>query len=71
MPGGNARRKCPEEMYGRKMTQVNSDSGKELTQAKTDSGKKCPEEMPGGNARRKCPEEIPGGNAWRKNDSGK
>ena len=47
------------------MTQVNSDSGKKLTQvkkltqAKTDSGKKCPEEMPGGNARRKCLEELP------------
>ena len=59
MPGGNA---------WRKMTQVNSDSGKKLTQvkkltqAKTDSGKKCPKEMPGGNAQRKCLEE---------NDSGK
>ena len=49
------------------MTQV-----KKLTQAKTDSGKKCPEEMPGGNARRKCLEEMPGGKMTQVNsDSGK
>ena len=56
MSGGNTRRKCPEEMSGGKMTQVNSDSGKKLTQIKKLTQVKT-------DSGKKWPEEMAGGNA--------